>query len=345
MRNPNGLNYCEVLLMATIKDIANRLGVSVGTVSKGLNGASDISESLRQAVLDTAVEMGYTKKQMRGKSGRKLCVFVENMDYETPEQFGYDIILGFKQAAYQSHYDVSVIPVTPAMQSSEKYDTFMLKNNFIGAFAVGFALQDDWMSQFASTSIPTVLFDNYVKKNPCVGSIGTDSFEGIDDAIAHLIAKGHTRIALINGSRNSMISELRREAYIDSMTAHDLPFSEATMPYGYYVADAAKEHVGTLLSMGITAILCGNDLIASGVITECSLHGFRVPEDISVIGFDDIPLSTKLNPPLTTVRQDRLELGKCGLYTLNSLINHVSISRTTLRPQLIVRRSTGKVKG
>ena len=329
--------------MATIKDIANRLGVSVGTVSKGLNGASDISESLRQTVLDTAVELGYTTKQMRRGTRRKVCLFVENMDYETPEQFGYDIILGFRQVAFRENFDVSVIPVTPLFQSREKYDTYMLKNGFVGGFMLGFALQDDWMSQFSSTTIPTVLFDNYISKNSCVGSVGTDSFEGIDDAILHLISLGHSRIALINGSSNSMISERRRQAYIDSMTAHNLPFSEATMPYGYYVADAAKDHVGTLLSMGITAILCGNDLIASGVITECGIRNVRVPEDVSVIGFDDLPISAKLKPSLTTIRQDRLELGKSGFYTLNSLINHISISRTLLRPQLIIRESTARV--
>lgn len=332
------------VIMATIKDIANRLGVSVSTVSKGLNGASDISESLRQTVLDTAVELGYTTKQMRGRDSRKVCLFVENMDYETPDQFGYDIILGFRQVAFRENFDVTVFPITPLFQSTEKYDTYMLKNGFVGGFMVGFALQDDWMSQFNTTTIPTVLFDNYISKNPCVGSVGTDSLEGIDDAILHLMNLGHSRIALINGSRNSMISERRRQAYIDSMTAHDLPFSEATMPYGYYVADAAKDHVGSLLSMGITAILCGNDLIASGVITECNKRSVRVPEDVSVIGFDDIPLSGKLHPPLTTVRQDRLELGKSGFHTLNSLINHISISRTLLRPQLIVRKSTAQAK-
>ncbi len=330
--------------MATIKDIANRLGISVSTVSKGLNGASDISESLRQAVLDTAVELGYTTKQMRGRSGRKLCIFVENMDFENPEQFGHDIILGFKQASREGNYDVTVLPVTPAMQSAEKYDTFMLKNGYVGAFMLGFALQDDWMPQFNATNIPTVLLDNYIRKNPAVSYIGTDSFEGIDEAVAHLNSKGHTRIALINGSPHSMISEQRRQAYIDSMTVRDLPFSEATMPYGYYVADAAKEHVGTLLAMGITAILCGNDLIASGVISECKQRGFHVPDDVSVIGFDDIPLSKKLTPPLTTIRQDRLELGKCGFYTLNSLINHVPISKTLLRPKLVIRESTAQAK-
>ena len=330
--------------MTTIKDIANRLGVSVSTVSKGLNGASDISESLRQTVLDTAVELGYTTRQMRGKVQRKLCIFVENMEYETPEQFGHDIILGFRQRALRENYEVTVIPVTPSLESTEKYDTYMLKNGFVGAFLIGFALEDEWMPQLYSTGIPTVLFDNNIKKNPTVSYIGTDSFEGIDDAIEHLVNLGHKRIGLINGSRNSFICEQRRQAYIDSMTAHNLPFSEETMPYGYFVPEAAEPHVGDLLSMGITAILCGNDLIASGAIKACTMRGLRVPDDISIIGFDDIPLSDKLNPPLTTIRQDRIELGKCGFFTLHSLINHVSISRTLLRPQLIVRGSTAPVR-
>ena len=330
--------------MATIKDIADRLGISVSTVSKGLNGASDISESLRQTVLDTAVELGYTTKQMRGKIRRKLCIFVENMEYETSDRFGYDIILGFRQAAFREDYEATVIPVTPILESTEKYDTYMLKNGYVGAFLLGFALQDEWIAQLQTTNIPTVLLDNYIKNNPAVGYVGTDSFEGIDDAIVHLINLGHSRIGLINGSRNSMISEQRRQAYIDSMIAHGLPYDETTMPYGYFVPDAAKPHVEALLSMGITAILCGNDLIASGVIDECVLRGLRVPEDISVIGFDDIPLSARLDPPLTTIRQDRIELGKCGFFALHSLINHVSISRTLLRPQLIVRSSTGSAR-
>ena len=329
--------------MATIKDIAHRLGISVSTVSKGLNGASDISEALRQTVLDTAVELGYTTKQMRGKTGQKLCIFVENMEYETPEQFGYDIILGFRQRATRENYDVTVVPATPSLQSAEKYDTYMLKNGYVGAFLLGFALQDEWMAQLSSTGIPTVLFDNNIKKNHTVGYIGTDSFEGIDDAIEHLVSLGHSRIGLINGSRDSFICDQRRQAYIDSMTAHNLPYSEDTMPYGYFVPEAANPQVGNLLALGVTAILCGNDLIASGAIEECVLRGLRVPEDISIIGFDDIPIAAKLDPPLTTIRQDRIELGKCGFFTLHSLINHVSISRTLLRPELVVRGSTGPV--
>ena len=278
--------------MATIKDIANRLGVSVSTVSKGLNGASDISDELRQMVLDTAVEMGYATKRSKKVENRKLAIFIENMDYEAATQFGYEIVLGFKQNAFRHNWDVTVIPVTPAFQLSEKYDTYMLKNGFCGAFLVGFALHDEWMKQLEQTTMPTVLFDNYIKKNPNVAYIGTDNYEGIDAAVDHLYTLGHKKIAFLNGSLHSMVSEQRQEA--------------------------------------------------SGVITECKLRGFRVPEDISVVGFDDIPISSMLEPPLTTIRQERSELGKCAYVILNSLVHHIPICRTQLRATLIERESTAR---
>lgn len=87
-----------------------------------------------------------------------------------------------------------------------------------------------------------------------------------------------------------------------------------------------------------------NPAVASGVIEECRKRGVRIPEELSVVGFDDIPLSARLDPPLTTIRQDRTELGKSGFYTLHSLIHHIPISRTMLRPQLIVRKSTAPVR-
>ncbi len=329
--------------MATIKDIANRLGISVSTVSKGLNGANDISEELRQIVLDTAVEMGYTTKKMKKEEHKKLCIFIENMDYETPNQFGYEIILGFKQAAYREHWDVTVLPVSPAFQAKEKYDTYMLKNGFTGAFFVGFALHDEWLAQLPSTTIPTALFDNYIKKNPNVGYVGTDNYEGIDSAVEHAYSLGHRKIAFLNGSLNSMVSEQRQQAFLNSMKSHGLTADKKLLANGYYVADSAKYHIPNFLAAGATAILCGNDLLAYGTIEECLSRGFRVPEDISVIGFDDLPTSAHFHPPLTTVRQDRIELGKSGYYTLNSLIHHVSISKTLLRPLFIQRESTTKL--
>lgn len=331
--------------MATIKDIADRLGVSISTVSKGLNGASDISEELRQVVLDTAVEMGYSTKRSRKTENRKLCIFIENMDYSSIDEFGYDIVLGFKQNAFRHNWDVDIVPITPAFQTESKYDTYLLKNGYCGAFLVGFALHDEWMKQLESTTMPTVLFDNFIADNPNVCYIGTDSYEGISMAVNHLFTLGHKKIAFLNGSLYSMVSDQRQEAFENAMCELGLPIESKLMARGYYVSDSAKYHVPGFLAEGATAIVCGNDLIARGVIDECVQRGFRVPEDISVVGFDDIPIAAAFTPPLTTIRQERNELGKCAYVILNSLIHHIGISKTLLRPKLIERESTARFNG
>lgn len=330
--------------MATIKEIADRLGVSVSTVSKGLNGANDISDALRQTILDTAVEMGYTTKRMKKEGHKKLCIFVENIGHETKNHFGYDIVLGFKQSAYRDKWDVTVLSIDADFQLQEKYDTYMLKNGYSGAFALGFALSDNWMQQFKTTTIPTVLLDNYIRKNPHVAYVATDSLEGIDSAIEHLALLGHKKIALLSGSTDSMVYNQRRQAYIDSLLNHGLSYQEGLITYCYHDIDSVHEQVATFWAQGATAIICSNDNLASNVINECTRQGYRVPEDISVIGFDDLPISAGLQPPLTTIGQDRIELGKCGYYALSGLINHVSISQTMLRPQFIERASTAPPK-
>lgn len=327
--------------MATIKDIAEQLGIAVSTVSKGLNGASDISEDLRQLVLDTAVEMGYTTKRMRKIEHRKLCIFIENMEYELPKQFGYEIILGFKQAAIQENWDVDIVPLTSRLQSAEKYNTYMLKHGYTGAFLIGMTLQDIWMNQLASTSIPTVLFDNYIQKNCNVGYVGTDNYEGIDLAVDYLTALGHTKIALLNGTQGSYVSKERMNAYKSSMISHSLPLQAELTAYGNYEKGCAGDHIPRFLANGATAIICCGDLMAEGAIAECQKKGRAVPEDVSIIGFDDLLTAAQLTPPLTTIRQERSELGKSAYYTLSSLIRHVSVSKTLLHAQLIKRSSSG----
>ena len=325
----------------TIKDIAEKLNVSVSTVSKGLNGASDISEELRQVVIDTAIELGYKTKRMRKEENKKLCIFIENMDYESSNQFGYEIILGFKQMATRDHWEVSLIPATAALQSSEKYDNYMMRNGYSGSFMIGFALQDEWMEQLSKSKTPTVLLDNYIEQNPNIGYVGTDSREGISLAVDHLVKLGHKKIAFFSGSPNSMVTSDRYEAYMHSMAAHNLTVNTDMIAFGYYVAESARHHVPDLIASGATAIICGSDLMAAGAIQECIQRGCRIPEDISVVGFDDLPVASFIEPSLTTVRQDRINLGKSAYYVLESLMNDVAISKANLRAQLIKRDSTG----
>lgn len=327
--------------MVTIKDIANKLGIAPSTVSKGLNDANDISPELKQLVLDTAIEMGYVTKKMKKETRKRLCVFVENMLYENEGDFGFDIILGFKQAAIRDNWEITVVEVSDELQETEPYDRYMVRNNYHGGFLLGFALKDPWMEQLEHTTIPTVLLDNYIRKNPNVAYIGTDSFEGIDLAIDHLTELGHKRIALLNGSPDSMVTSNRYDAYVISMQNHNLPIHKELIAYGHYVEDSAKYHFSKLVSNGATAIICGNDLLAVGVIKECKKLHVRIPSDISVIGFDNLPIASTIKPALTTISQDRIDLGKNSYAALYWLIAKVPISRSLLRPQLIIRKTTG----
>ncbi|WP_040214458.1 LacI family DNA-binding transcriptional regulator [Clostridium polynesiense] len=325
--------------MPTIKDIAERLGVAVSTVSKGLNNASDISDDMRQLVLNTAIEMGYASKKLKTNNERKLCILIANMDYENSNQFGYNIVLGFKQAAARRHWEVTVIPVDSIMQSTEDYDIFMLKNGYSGAFLLGFTMQDNYMHQLKKTKVPTVLLDNFVP-NSSVGYVGTDSYEAIDMVISHLLDLGHKKIAFLNGDKNSMVSNDRYFAFKRAMKKHKLKVNPALTAYGYFVPDCAKDYVPKFLKSGATAIVCASDMIASGVINELKLSSVSCPKEVSVVGFDDIPLASKLNPPLTTIRQDRLNLGKSAFSLLDNLLHGVAISKILLRPSLILRSST-----
>ncbi len=330
--------------MATIKEIADRLGVSPGTVSKGLNGAKDVSEGLRQKILDTAVQMGYTKKSAVKTKTRKLAVFVENMGADTKNDFGYEVVLGFRQAAFKEDWGVDVIPLSVDLQKKYPYDTYMLENGYSGSFMLGLKLDDPWMKDFETTNVPTMLLDNHLRHNPKTGCVGTDSVEGLDLAVDHLASLGHKRIAFLNGSSGSSITEMRMKAFQLSMREHDLTFDPELTAFDDFTAEAAARHVKGFLDAGATAIICGNDLIASGVIKECRKVGKHVPTDISVIGYDDMPIAASLIPPLTSIRQDRLNLGKCGYFVLYAMINGVALSKNYLRPALIKRTSTAQAK-
>ena len=266
------------------------------------------------------------------------------MSCEREDDFGYELLLGFQQAAFREKDVVEIIPVTPEFQKEVRYDNYMLENDYAGAFLLGFALNDPWMQQFQDTSFPTLLLDNFVPTNPKLSYVGTDSEEGIEMAISHLVSLGHEKIAFLDGSKDSMISDQRMRAYLHSMNAYHLPVDPNLAVYGYFVADAAKYHVPSFLDLGATAIVCGNDSIAQGVIESVNAAGFSVPEDISVIGFDDMPFASELNPPLTTVRQNRGELGKCAFYIMKAIISGIPASKILLRPALILRKSTAIAK-
>lgn len=326
--------------MATINDIARELGVSKSTVSKGLNNASDISREMRMKILETAADLGYVNKRMI-KEAKKLCILIENMEYSTPNQFGYDIIKGFKLLAEQDGWTVDLIPVTQEFQRVTPYAVYMIQNGYQASFVLGFTLLDPWMKEFHSCKVPTVLYDNYIKDNPFVASVGCDSQEGYELAVKHLKKLGHTKIGLISGPLESYILRARYQAYINALNKYNLEINDNYIGLGYYPAESVHEYLPKLMKHGVTAILFSHDVRALAAISECNSLDIRIPEDLSLIGFDDLPMTAVAEPPLSTIRQDRMALGKCGYYAVSSLLNDIPIGSVLLRAPLIVRGSTG----
>lgn len=329
--------------MTTLNDIAAKLGVSKSTVSKGLNNATDISDEMRKKILETAVELGYHNKRLLSRE-KKLCIIIENMDYQTQDQFGYDIILGFRQMTEPEGWTIDIVPVDKDFQRQIPYGVFMIQNGYLGAFILGFSLVDPWMTELATSKIPAVLYDNQIDSNPRIASVGCDSQEGFNQAVKHLLDLGHRKIGLLSGPLESYILRARYNAYINALSKYNLEINEDYIGLGYYVCDSTREHVQRMFDLGVTAIIFSHDIRAISAITECANRGIRIPEDLSIIGFDDLPMTALTDPPLTTIRQDRIALGKAGWYAMSCLLNDLPISSVMLRAPLIVRSSTGPVR-
>lgn len=331
--------------MTTIREISKKLNLSVSTVSKGLSGASDVSEQTRRLVLDTALKMGYAPRHgSSAASPVRVCVFIENMGYERVEQFGYDIIVGFKLAAAAKQWDVSIVPMALNRGGSIRYEEYMRDNRYSAGFLLGFVLHDDFISQLEKTTVPTVLLDNVVY-NKHVACLGVDNQQGVFCAVQHLAELGHTSIAMLNGEPESRVSGERLNGFRLGMAHFGLPVREKLIAHGDYTADCAGRFVGQFIEEGATAIVCASDTIALGVLRELYRMGLHVPDDMSVVGFDDLPIAAYATPPLTTVRQDRLAIGHNVCLLLEQIMEDNCINRLLMIPELLVRESTGRPRG
>jgi LacI family transcriptional regulator len=136
--------------------------------------------------------------------------------------------------------------------------------------------------------------------------------------------------------------QTRQKAFLHALEHSGLPTDPQLVRNGDYITECMEKHLPELLEDGVTALICCHDQMANAVILQCQQLGYRVPKDISIIGFDDLPFSAYTAPPLTTIRQDRIHIGKSAYYALFSLINQVPIGALLLHAQLIVRNSCGK---
>ena len=328
--------------LATLDDIARELGVSKSTVSKALSGAKDVSKSMRQTVLEKAVEMGYSRN-VRNAEFPKIAVFITNMEYTKPEDFGYDLIVGFRKAAEPSDYLVEIIPLNRQMQLDIHYDTYMVQHHYCGSLFLGLSLLDPWMKDFETCKTPTILYDNHINSNPRVTHIGVDNAEGMELAVQYLKELGHTRIGYLSSALEAYVYRQRYNAFFQAMKTHGLPVDDKLSGVSFFINECLSQHLPRMLEAGCTAIVCSHDLLAHSVMVHCSQMGYRVPEAISILGFDDIPMCRYTLPPLSTIRQDRTNIGRSAFFALLNQLSNVYVSSHLLHPQLIQRASCAPV--
>ena len=327
--------------MATMEQIAKALGLTKGTVSKALSGAKDVGEATRQAVMEKALEMGYSRA-LRKANAPKIALFITNMSYLHPDDFGYDLVSGFRRAAEAGGYAVDVIPLTIPMQLETPYDTYITEKGYCGSFLLGLAMTDDpWMKDFETCKTPTVLYDNHVSSNPRVTYIGTNNQEGMDLAVSHLKSLGHTKIGYLSSELTAYIYQRRYYAFLQAMMECGLPTDTSMCGSAHHVSECLTQHLPRLLNTGCTAIVCSHDVLAHSVMVHCRELGLQVPKDISILGFDNVPLCRYTIPPLTTIRQDRENLGRSAFHALTSQMNNVRVSSLLLHAELIERSSCG----
>ena len=328
--------------MTTLDDIARELSVSKSTVSKALSGAKDVSKAMRQAVLEKAVEMGYSRIP-RSTTAQRVALFITNMEYEKPVDFGYEIVIGFRKAAEPAGFMVEIVPLDIPFQKAVHYDEYMVANHYCGGLFLGLSLMDPWIKEFETCRTPTVLYDNYIRGNTNVSYIGVDNGEGMDLAVEYLHKLGHRKIGYLGSAHQAYIYRQRYLSFLRAMEDHGLTADPNLTGNTYHISECLSQHLPRLLEARCTAIVCSHDMLANSVMYHCSELGLRVPEDVSILGFDDLPLCRYTRPALSTIRQDRADLGKSAFFALTNLLNQVPVGTFLLHATLIQRDSCAAV--
>lgn len=323
---------------ATITDVAAAAGVSVSTVSKVINGRYGIATGTASRVQKVANELGY-ESSLVARSLRSTRTHVIGILVAEFEPFSTEILKGAGAALDDTDYEL--LAYTGARQSGrvgwERRYLSRLSGTLIdGALLVTPSVVD------ADAGIPLVSIDPHA--GPAgLPTVDSDNFSGAQLATRHLIDLGHRRIGFMAGRPDLESSRLREAGFRQAHTDAGLALDPVLVQAGDYSRGAVREPALGLLSLADrpTAIFAANDLSAMGTMDVARGMGLDVPGDLSVVGFDDIPESTRTTPPLTTVHQPIQEMGAAAITMLIALLDGGAVEQTHVRlPISLVRRGS-----
>ncbi|WP_106402071.1 LacI family DNA-binding transcriptional regulator [Actinocorallia populi] len=336
--------------MATrLSDIAAQAGVSEATVSRVLNGKPNVSTVTRQSVLTALDVLGYERPpRLRPQRAGLIGLIVPELTNPVFPVFAQVI----ETALATSGYTAVLCTQTPGGIREDDYTDLLLERGVAGIIVVSGMHADstatlDRYTRLTDRGLPLVLVNGY-REGVDAPFISNDDGASIELGVEHLISLGHTRIGLALGQERFVPSIRKAEGFRRALAAGlgmDAAAADELITPSLFTVEGGQAAASRLLDQGCTAICCGSDILAIGVIRAARQRGLRVPEDVSVVGFDDSPLVPYLDPPLTTIRQPVREMSMTAVgYLLEELGgNRVPRGELLYRPELVVRRSTGPV--
>lgn len=317
--------------LVTMRDIADLAGVSPGTVSRALKNQSGLTEQTRQLILRCAAELGYNALNLRSNKLRRVGFLTSRLPNLTINPFYAPILHGVEDACHDEEIALSYISLRPGERVAE----IVRRHEADGLLCVGH-IESRLLERIAALGLPFVLVDHWVQG---IASVNIDNSGGAEQAVRHLIGQGYKRIAFVGDTSQYPIKKRLfsfRHTLFEAgiLTDPTLEVSPET-PYTRVGIQAA---VLSLLSSKPRpeAFFIPNDESALWAIQICLDAGLRVPEDIAIVGFDDIYAASHANPALTTVRVDKELLGRTGLELLLSR----NMTEIVVETELIVRGST-----
>lgn len=336
--------------MLTIKDIAKKAEVSVATVSKVMNGYDDIGEITKAKVLKIIKENNYrpnanAQSLRTNKSFLVGLFFKDHQDSGVKHPFFRGIISGLEERLLENNYDMILFSANWEDQFS--YLEKCQFRNVDGAILMGVPKDDPKLSELLNAKIPSVFIDLDISDDKA-SYIISDNEKGAREAVRHLAELGHKKIAVIEGEEITIPTQKRLKGYKAEMKAQNLEVKDEWIIQGRFSVDGGVKAMETILKLDDrpTAIFCMGDEIAVGAMQTIKKAGLKVPDDFSIVGFDDIEISQYLNPALTTIRQQKEEMGIEAANMVLEMINRPEekVEAEVIDTEFVLRNSTQKLK-
>ena len=327
----------------TMTSIAQEAGVSVPTVSRVLNGRSDVAPQTRERVEELLRRHGYRRRVNRAQEPAGLIDLVFN-DLDSP--WAVEIIRGVEDEGHAACVGTVVAAIHRRPTATRQWLRNVQARNTDGVILVTSDVQSPLHAELRRLNVATVVIDPAGVPGHDVPTVGAANWSGAVAATEHLISLGHRRIGFIAGPRTLVCSRTRLDGYRAALEAAEIAVDPELIVQGDFYHESGFKGAEQLLSLSRppTAIFASSDQMALGGYEAVRQRGLRVPDDVSIIGFDDLPEVRWSSPPLTTVRQPLSEMGALAARTLLRLAGGERIEslRFELPTQLVVRDSTGQ---